>query len=118
VGSTVKAGSASKPPIYFGQAETAAMSASMPHRLTVYFSGHVQGVGFRYTTRSIAQRHPVTGYVRNLPDRRVELVAEGTPQEVAAFLDEVRERLSDHIRDERSDISPATGQFVTFEIQH
>ena len=43
----------------------------------MYFSGHVQGVGFRYTTRSVASRFAVTGYVRNLPDGRVELVAEG-----------------------------------------
>ena len=44
-----------------------------------YFSGRVQGVGFRYTSRNIAINYDVTGFVRNLPDGRVELVAEGPP---------------------------------------
>ena len=43
----------------------------------VLFQGHVQGVGFRYATHGLAQRFAVAGYVRNLADGRVELVAEG-----------------------------------------
>jgi acylphosphatase len=88
------------------------------HRHTVTYTGHVQGVGFRYTTHSIARNHAVTGYVRNLPDGRVELVAEGNRHELDAFLEEVRSRLANHIRDERHDIGPATGEFSTFEIRH
>jgi acylphosphatase len=88
------------------------------HRHTVSYTGHVQGVGFRYTTHSIARNHAVTGYVRNLPDGRVELVAEGERREIDAFLLEVRDRLSSHIRDERCDIGPATGEFGGFEIRH
>ncbi len=87
-------------------------------RTIVLFSGHVQGVGFRYTTHSIARRYDVTGYVQNLADRRVELVAEGERQEIDAFLREVRERFFNHIRDERADTGPATGEFVGFEIRH
>jgi acylphosphatase len=94
------------------------MPASTKQRLTVYFAGHVQGVGFRYTAHSIARRYQVTGYVHNLPDGRVELVAEGEPREVDAFFGEVRERFFNHIRDERSDEGPATGEFDSFEIQH
>jgi acylphosphatase len=89
----------------------------MPQRSTVYFSGHVQGVGFRYTTHSIARRYPITGFVRNLPDRRVELVAEGEPMQIEAFLSEVRERFFNQIRDERSDQGPATGEYDGFEIK-
>ena len=89
----------------------------MPQRSTVYFSGHVQGVGFRYTAHSIARRYPVTGFVHNLPDRRVELVAEGEPMEIEAFLGEVRERFFNQIRDERSDHGPATGEYNGFEIK-
>jgi acylphosphatase len=87
-------------------------------RCTVYYIGHVQGVGFRYTAHSIARGHQVTGFVRNLPDGRVELVAEGERREIDAFLREVKERLSNHIRDERRDISPATDEFSGFEIRH
>ena len=91
---------------------------TVPHRHTVYYKGHVQGVGFRYTTHSIARNHEVTGYVRNLPDGRVELVAEGNRQDIDAFLEAIRDRLANHIRDERCDIGPATGEFTGFEIRH
>lgn len=87
-------------------------------RVTVLFSGHVQGVGFRYTTCSIARRFDVVGYVQNLPDGHVELVAEGAQQEIEAFLKEVRERFFNHIRNERKDVGPATGEYGTFEIRH
>jgi acylphosphatase len=86
-------------------------------RHTVYFAGHVQGVGFRYTARSIARRYDVAGFVRNLPDGRVELVVEGQPREVDAFLRDVRDRFSNQIRDERSDVRPATGEFDGFDIR-
>lgn len=66
----------------------------------VYYSGHVQGVGFRATAASIARRYAVSGWVRNLPDRRVELLAEGESNEVLAFLAAVRERMTDHITGE------------------
>ena len=52
-------------------------------RRTSHFSGHVQGVGFRYTVADVAEDFDVRGYVRNLPDGRVELVAEGDEAEIA-----------------------------------
>jgi acylphosphatase len=88
-------------------------------RRTVVYSGRVQGVGFRYTTRSIARRYAVAGYVRNLPDGRVELVAQGDPGELKQFLSEVRDAFQSHIRDEKSDAQPAAaGEFSGFEIRH
>ena len=48
-------------------------------------SGEVQGVGFRFFTQRVAARHQVVGYVRNLPDGRVEVHAEGTPEGVEGF---------------------------------
>ena len=68
------------------------MQGGATHRCTAYYSGHVQGVGFRYTTLSIARGYNVAGFVQNLPDGRVELVAEGEKHEIDAFLREVRER--------------------------
>jgi acylphosphatase len=56
--------------------------------------------------------------VRNLPDGRVELVAEGTNEELTAFLREVAERLGNHIRSTAVDRRAATGEFVTFDIRH
>jgi acylphosphatase len=94
------------------------MKAETEKRSTVLYSGRVQGVGFRYTTRSIARQYQVSGFVRNLPDGRVELVAEGAAHELEAFLGEVGERFFNHIRDERSDVEPATGEFTGFDIRH
>lgn len=57
--------------------------------LQVFYQGHVQGVGFRFTVRHIAKGFEVTGWVRNLPDGRVELHVTGQEDEVRAFLDQV-----------------------------
>lgn len=65
----------------------------------VYYSGRVQGVGFRFTARHVARRFEVGGSVRNLPDGRVELVAEGVREEIDAFLQAVQDALGRYIRD-------------------
>ena len=57
----------------------------------VIFSGRVQGVGFRYTTREIATGFDVVGAVRNLPDGTVELEIMGETDEVEAYLAEITE---------------------------
>ena len=57
--------------------------------LHVFYEGYVQGVGFRFTVRHIAKGFDVTGWVRNLPDGRVELQVSGDQEEVRAFLDQV-----------------------------
>lgn len=94
------------------------MSGSSPlTRATVLFSGSVQGVGFRYTARSVARDFNVEGYVRNLPDGRVELVAEGTPAEVDAFLAALDRAMSGYIRSRDRQDSPATGEFTGFSIR-
>jgi acylphosphatase len=83
----------------------------------VWFSGHVQGVGFRYTTCALARRTGVGGYVRNLPDGRVHLVVEGDVDEVESLLAAVQDRLGPYIREKREDRRPATGQFRQFDIR-
>jgi acylphosphatase len=99
-------------------ASQVSMKANARQRRTVEYAGRVQGVGFRYTTHTIARRYQVTGFVWNLADGRVELVAEGEPRELDAFLSEVRERFFSNIRDERTDVQPATDEFTGFEIRH
>jgi acylphosphatase len=63
-------------------------------RREVFYSGQVQGVGFRYRTTQVAARFDVVGFVENLPDGRVHLAAEGTKNELNAFLDAVNEALA------------------------
>jgi acylphosphatase len=87
-------------------------------RREVTYSGRVQGVGFRYTARHLAQRHDVAGFVRNLPDGRVELVVEGTPAEIEMFLASIAEQMGDHIKNAAVDRRPATGEFSGFEVRY
>jgi acylphosphatase len=75
-------------------------------RRRVLFSGRVQGVGFRYTCRSLAQRFEVAGYVRNLPDGRVELVAEGDRSELDEFISAVRLEMSSYITEMHTELEP------------
>ena len=86
-------------------------------RRHILFAGEVQGVGFRYTTRTVASRHAVAGFVRNLSDGRVELVVEGGPAELDAFLKDLGSRMEQYIRDTQTDRQPATGEFDGFEIR-
>jgi len=86
-------------------------------RMHILYSGRVQGVGFRYTTKSVALGFEVTGIVRNLPDGRVELTVEGERDELESFQEAIRDSgLGGFIRDEAVDWSPVTGEFKGFEI--
>ncbi len=64
----------------------------------VYYWGRVQGVGFRYTAANLARKHPVAGYVKNMADGQVELVAEGEAGAVDAFLQAVAEKMANFIK--------------------
>jgi len=86
------------------------------YRCHCYFGGRVQGVGFRYTTRNIAINHDVTGFVRNLPDGRVELVAEGPSHELEAFLNAIKDRMKHYIRELDLREEPASGIYAHFVI--
>lgn len=86
-------------------------------RIEVFFSGHVQGVGFRYRTAQVAAGFAVVGYVRNLPDGRVEVVVEGERAELQRFVREVELAMSGYIREKRTATYPATGEFTGFEIR-
>ena len=55
-------------------------------RMCVFYSGHVQGVGFRYTAKAVAAGFEVTGTVRNLADGRVELIAKARARSCRAFV--------------------------------
>lgn len=86
-------------------------------RLTVFYSGHVQGVGFRHTTRQVAEGFDVCGTVRNLPDGRVELVAEGARSELEEFRQAIRDAgIGPMIRDEAVLWSDARGDLRGFQI--
>ena len=85
-------------------------------RREIFYSGRVQGVGFRYTTRAIAARFAVTGFVKNLADGRVQLVAEGAPEVVARFLQTLEDEMGRYIDTRQISASDATNEFKAFEI--
>ena len=86
-------------------------------RMTIWYSGRVQGVGFRITVCSVAAGYEVVGTVRNLPDGRVELIAEGGREELDAFREGIKDSgLRGFIRDERVQWSEGTGEYRGFEI--
>ena len=85
--------------------------------MKVLYSGNVQGVGFRYTAKTVAAGFELTGTVRNLPDGRVELVAEGQKEELEAFRAAIRDAgLGHFIRGEEVLWAESTGAFRGFEI--
>lgn len=88
------------------------------HRRTCYFSGYVQGVGFRYTAQNLALQYNVKGYVRNTRDGRVELVIEGPDSDMDALLADIRQKMNGYIHDVNITQSPATGEFQHFSVKH
>ena len=87
------------------------------HHETAYFSGHVQGVGFRYTALQVAKEFEVAGFVMNLADGRVLLEAEGRATEVAAFIVAVEERMHGCVRGVARSAQARPAMFGGFDIR-
>ncbi len=86
-------------------------------RREAYFSGRVQGVGFRYTVVGVAAKLDVTGFVRNLPDGRVLLIAEGSREEIDRLLEGIQAAMRGYIRDTEICDASATGEFCDFGVR-
>ena len=83
----------------------------------VFYEGRVQGVGFRATVKHIARGYEVVGWVKNLPDGRVELQASGDTEEVEAFLEAIAEsELKSHIKKVDTSVIPPLPDARGFEI--
>jgi acylphosphatase len=92
------------------------MAASGVEARRVLYSGRVQGVGFRYAAQRIAQQHAVSGFVKNLRDGRVELVAEGSPEELDRLLKEIAAAMEGYVEAADVQVAPATGRYRAFEV--
>ena len=85
--------------------------------MQILYSGRVQGVGFRYAVRTLATGFEVCGTVRNLPDGRVELIAEGAKTELEAFRAAIHDAgLAANIRHEDASWTEPGGGFTGFAI--
>lgn len=86
----------------------------MTKQVHVYYSGRVQGVGFRFTAQDLAGESGVLGRVRNLRDGRVELVAEAEEDILKDFLKRIDKYFSAYIQDKDIQWQEATGEFREF----
>jgi acylphosphatase len=82
----------------------------------IIFVGRVQGVGFRFTAYHIANRHQVTGFVRNLPDGSVEMLAQGRPDEIDNCIRQIQDSFSGYIRDNTIEDVPLDPRYTEFRI--
>ena len=92
-------------------------STGVRQRRHVFYRGSVQGVGFRFTTRRLAQGFDVGGFVRNLPDGRVELVVEGNAQEIDRFLLAIDDQMQGLVRSKDERVEPPSGEFSGFGVR-
>ena len=84
----------------------------------IYYVGTVQGVGFRYTTRSFAVELTLSGWVRNLADGRVEIMVEGTQDDIDKLCQRLEEQFEGHILNKTIEWNNATGKFGEFQVTH
>ena len=85
-------------------------------RQEVFFSGRVQGVGFRFTAHRIAERHQLTGFVRNLPDGTVEMLAQGSTDDIDDCVQDLKEYYPGYVRDITVEEIPPEPQHTVFRI--
>jgi len=91
----------------------------MKKRAHAFYTGRVQGVGFRITAEEAARDMGIFGWVKNLRDGRVELVAEAEEETLKRFIDEIRSGpLKNFIKQVEISWSSASDTFDEFEIRY
>ena len=82
----------------------------------IIFTGHVQGVGFRFTAYNIAHRYQLTGFVRNLPDGTVEMLAQGRPEDIDDCIRNIKESFIGYMREAGIQEIPPDPKYTDFKI--
>jgi acylphosphatase len=89
----------------------------MRKQIHAYYSGRVQGVGFRFTAEDLAHELGILGWVKNLRDGRVEIVAEAEEEILHSFLKKIDNYFAGYIRDKDIHWKEATGEFDDFGLR-
>ncbi len=89
----------------------------MKRQIHVYYTGRVQGVGFRFSVENIANELNIYGWVKNWRDGRVEITAEADEESLNCFLDKIKAYFSRYIHNVNIDWQEATGEFTDFTIR-
>jgi len=82
----------------------------------IIFTGRVQGIGFRFTALDIANRHRLTGLVRNAPDGTVEMIAQGPSDDIADCIRDIKEAFEGYIRETKTEEIPPDPKYTNFKI--
>jgi acylphosphatase len=82
----------------------------------IIFTGRVQGVGFRFTALDIAKRYRLTGWVRNLPDGTVEMLAQGPSDDISDCIRAIQESFGGYIREAKIEETAFEPQHIDFKI--
>ncbi|MFH2144709.1 MAG: acylphosphatase [Candidatus Omnitrophota bacterium] len=83
----------------------------------IFYTGRVQGVGFRYTVQRICAKYALAGWTRNLPDKRVEVLIQGLEEDIQAFVAELDEAMSGYIRGKQLYWQEKKEEFRDFQIR-
>ena len=82
----------------------------------IFYSGTVQGIGFRYAVERFASGLKLTGWVRNLSDGRVEILTEGRKEDIEKFHQQIDARFDGYIKEKQVSFKPSEGKFKEFQI--
>jgi len=82
----------------------------------IIFKGRVQGIGFRFTAFRVATRHQISGFVRNLPDGTVEMIAQGNADDITDCIQDIEKSFEGYLRDTTIREIPADPQYRDFKI--
>ncbi|MBU2540981.1 MAG: acylphosphatase [Candidatus Omnitrophica bacterium] len=86
-------------------------------RIHIYFSGRVQGVGFRFTAERLARNLKIAGWAKNLFDGQVEVVAEAEENTLNDFLQQMKDNFHNYIEDIEIDWKDNCEGLVDFQIR-
>ena len=85
-------------------------------RVEAVYSGMVQGVGFSFTAQRLAEGLDIKGWVKNLPNGAVQLVAEGSEDNLHKLLGQLKMHFKDDVEDARISWQEPTGKFSEFRV--